>query len=213
MEPEEINYLKKTRENLSCSLSILARELKKDNLTFSQLDKKLQRGIKNSKKYQEVTNQLLECGFKYKANADYLNPDWWMNYDPNTNQLKPLAALTTANVYKPKPKQPVIVEEIIKNTIRDEFKKYEEKEYVLNLAWTKGFGSVDELNNTLDIVTKYLDAMGIKLSSSETIGNECIYMYKYVGSEYNLLKRTIQYMIDVWGSSTNMSFFGKKYDI
>ena len=206
----KLEELKKIRSSLSCTLSSLRKDVRNPNLTESQLKSKLERGIKVSTKYVEVSEQLCELGLRCEYKVPHMRPEWWKSFDPT----KPDTVESPIQLVCPKQSEMDIVgaiREAIKSELR-ELKIHEEtnNEYELNLAWTTDIGEKECVDNLLSIISEYLDSMEIRSFRKERYDNECIDVYIYSGNSFDVIKQTIQFMIDRWGEGTNVSVYGKQ---
>lgn len=218
---DQVKELKKLRSYLSCTLSTIRKEIKNPLLSEEQLRNKLNRGLKAAIRYKETSEQLLKFGLKCEAKAPHMYPEWWekckngnINVAAETKEAEHNESRDSE--YNECMAGPNIINSI-KNTIKDElgdlvqlFKdKTEEKEYELNIAWTNNVKYEDVINNLISIINDYMKSMNIVAIRSDKYDNECVNIYKYTGTEYTTIKKTIQFMIDRWGEETNVSVYGK----
>lgn len=218
---DRVEELKKLRSSLSCTLSTIRREIKNPLLSKEQLRNKLNRGLKTATRYKETSEQLLKFGLKYEAKAPHMYPEWWEKCkNENINIVVETKEVEHNESHDGEYNECIAAPNIInsiKNTIKDElgdlvklFKdKTEEKEYELNIAWTNDEKCEDAVNNLISIINDYMKTMNIDTVRSDKYDNECVNIYKYTGTEYANIKKTIQFMIDRWGEETNVSVYGK----
>ena len=226
MENNRIEELKKIRTNLSCTISTIRREIKNPSLSDVQWKNKVNRGLKTTIKYKEISDQLTCLGYKCECKAPHMEVGWWEYILQSGRGDAAQEVMCTETEQKRVHDAGVPITDIIKNivkettqeTVRHEIKAglkewfneaQNEQEYQFNIAWTDNSNDVECINNLLSIINEYLEMMEIRNFGKERHGNECIDIYRYLGNNFDTIKKTIQFMIDRWGGGTNISVYGK----
>lgn len=184
------------------------------------------------KEYNELSDKLLKYGVP-KSNLKYVTEEYWVE------KAKTCDFVSTRNIKNPQPNHVQIVKkdsnidslnkgvpletylkETITNTIRQEFKTFKDKEpitneYILTIAWTND--PADPID--LGYLTHYLEKFNVKCTQPISINQitmnkeeEFMLKYEYNGNEYehNILKKSIQYILDNLYTKTEIGFFSKK---
>ena len=211
---DQVTELKKIRSSLSCVLSTIRREIKNPSLSKTQLNHKVARGLKTATKYVEVSDQLSNLGIRCEYKVPHMRPEWWEKYNEEFDGSDLPVGLVEPTTYTHMEKIDKNITDIIKDTIKSELNNLvvseKSTEYIFNIAWSDNtHGDNCIVNNLKCIIEDYLTMLKVQTIRKEQYDDEYIYTYMCSGDKFDIIKRSIQFMIDRWGDGTNMSVYGK----
>lgn len=206
---DRIKQLKSKRFQLRDKLS----QWDKNNKDY---DKGLQLAIE----YNTIIDELKQLGFNAESKVEYVTTKYWEN-KLNSKDTRVIEKKSTNidSLNKGVPLE-TYLKETITNTIRQEFKTFKDKDpitnaYTLTIAWTND--PTDPID--LRYLTHYLEKFNVKCTQPISINQitmnkeeEFMLKYEYNGNEYehNILKKSIQYILDNLYTKTEIGFFSKK---
>lgn len=206
---DRIKQLKSKRFQLRDKLS----QWDKNNKDY---DKGLQLAIE----YNTIIDELKQLGFNAESKVEYVTTKYWEN-KLNSKDTRVIEKKSTNidSLNKGVPLE-TYLKETITNTIRQEFKTFKDKDpitnaYTLTIAWTND--PADPID--LGYLTHYLEEFNVKCTQPISINQitmnkeeEFMLKYEYNGNEYehNILKKSIQYILDNLYTKTEIGFFSKK---
>ncbi|MBR5297481.1 MAG: hypothetical protein IKU29_06410 [Parabacteroides sp.] len=181
---QTVEQINKRRGCLSAGLSILRRELENLNLNEKQIQKKRARGLRMVTEFTQLTDDLKKLGKSPTPTAPYLFKEYWEDKTPKES-------LKRSSQHK----------KIVP-------KGQDSESYALYLAWSK-----TPQQSELDIIIGYINMIGLEKISEESYDNECVVRYKIQGNEneFNIIKKSIQYLIDFQIHESDLSVYGKKF--
>lgn len=227
MDTEQIKSIKKSRDSISCSLSIIKRELLDDKLTHQQKHKRIERGLEKSIEFQRLTQQLIDAGCKLSAKSPYLMPSWWEEQKLTLpNQLYELKGpdIQTHQIHVPPTPQTVdfkfMIKEVMKETLVEFNKNFQALEpqtcnYILTIVYEHA--SDETTNLVISLLQDYLKEVNAIKIIEETTNQDTIITYRLINvteKEFDIIKRTMLFFSDNWpGLDQNIMIFGKSEKI
>lgn len=206
---DRIKQLKSKRFQLRDKLS----QWDKNNKDY---DKGLQLAIE----YNTIINELKQLGFNAESKVEYVTTKYWENkLNGKDTRVIEKKSTNIDSLNKGVPLE-TYLKETIANTIRQEFETFKDKDpitnaYTLTIAWTND--PTDPID--LGYLTHYLEKFNVKCTQPISINQitmnkeeEFMLKYEYNGNEYehNILKKSIQYILDNLYTKTEIGFFSKK---
>lgn len=158
--------------------------------------------------YHALLTELRNLGFKVEAKADYLQPEFWDNFNGQKYQKKQ----KSSTIQNPLPTQPKI--EVQSN----ESIKPNQDSFILCLAWTakKDTDTPEQIQKVLDYFSELnLSFIDEDIDEIET-RIEHVMRYEFKGTEesFKMLKVCTQFVLDAFAKTNfekfNMAIFGKK---
>ena len=210
MSNDEIRKLKNRRDNLSCKLSIMRRDVENPNFNKTLMSSKINKGIELSNEFQELTNVLIKEGCNLNSKAPYLFPHWWSSIDKHekiTLVQQPVATRIQEYIPAGEVLDLNSIKQALKDVICESNLGCKEctYNYNINLAW---IGECD-----VEIISKYLTGMGLGLQYSDADPDRGEYFNKYsivcTENEYKCIMKSSQLILDILNLK-NIEIYGKK---
>lgn len=161
--------------------------------------------------YHTLLTELQSLGFKAEAKADYLQPEFWDNFNGQKYQKKQ----KSSTIQNPLPTQSET--EVQSN----ESIKPNQDSFILCLAWTakKDTDTPEQIQKVLDYFSELnLSFIDEDIDEIET-RIEHVMRYEFKGTEesFKMLKVCTQFVLDAFAKTDfekfNMAIFGKKKKI
>ena len=190
------------------------------------------------KEYQELTDKLNNVyGYNLKSGADYLEINWWENFENNTqNYIKQEIQIPIQNCIENEKSnelnssQLINIEYLIKSTIENTIEKSIENiqikecpvqtpnkyEYLINIAWS---GDDEPTNKVVEILTCYMNNFKnwthLGTEVTDMMGsNEYINKFNSIclESEFNIILKSLQFVLSTIPGASELSVdvYGKK---